>query len=100
MAQKAPLATTPSLASPDDLASLAPSWVRSLKAANLAPRTIVAYSGSLESLRTSLVANGRPTDITLLRREHLDQPILQVLSPQEGDVCGSAIGRQALPEGL
>jgi hypothetical protein len=85
MAQKASLATTPSLASPDDLASLLPSWVRSQKAANLAPRTIVAYSGSLESLRTSLTANGRPTDVTLLSREHLENWLVEML-----EACASA----------
>ena len=79
MAQHAPQATTPSLASPDDLANLRASWIRSLKAANLAPRTIVAYTGSLESLQKSLLANGRPTDITLLRREHLENWLVEML---------------------
>jgi site-specific recombinase XerD len=79
MAQNAPQATTPSLASPDDLANLRASWIRSLKAANLAPRTIVAYSGSLDSLLKSLLANGRPTDITLLRREHLENWLVEML---------------------
>jgi len=80
MAQNAPQATTPSLASPDDLASLRPSWIRSLKAANLAPRTIVAYTGSLDSLHASLAANGRPTDITLLKREHLEGWLVEMLA--------------------
>lgn len=79
MAHLASNASTRSLASPDDLVSLLPSWVRSLKAANLAPRTIVAYSGSFESLRSSLTANGRPTDITLLRREHLESWLVEML---------------------
>jgi site-specific recombinase XerD len=79
MAQNAPQATTPSLASPDDLANLRASWIRSLKAANLAPRTIVAYTGSLESLQKSLLANGRPTDITLLKREHLEGWLVEML---------------------
>ena len=79
MTLNAPRATPVSLPSPDDLASLQPSWVRSLKAANLAPRTIVAYTGSLESLQKSLLANGRPTDITLLRREHLENWLVEML---------------------
>jgi site-specific recombinase XerD len=79
MTLNAPRATPVSLPSPDDLASLQPSWVRSLKAANLAPRTIVAYTGSLESLQKSLVASGRPTDITLLRREHLENWLVEML---------------------
>jgi len=79
MTLNAPRATPVSLPSPDDLASLLPSWVRSLKAANLAPRTIVAYTGSLESLQKSLAGSGRPTDITLLRREHLENWLVEML---------------------
>ena len=78
MTLNAPRATPVSLPSPDDLASLQPSWIRSLKAANLAPRTIAAYTGSLGSLRASLQATGRPTDITLLRKEHLESWIVEM----------------------
>jgi site-specific recombinase XerC len=79
MTLNAPRATPVSLPSPDDLASLQPSWVRSLKAANLAPRTIVAYTGSLESLQKSLAGSGRPTNVTLLRKEHLENWLVEML---------------------
>lgn len=84
--------TTPlSLPSPDDLASLQPSWVRSLKAANLAPKTIVTYTGSLETLQKSLLANGRPTDITLLRKEHLENWLVEML---EGGATSATAGNR------
>lgn len=79
MTLNAPRATPGSLPPPDDLASLRPSWVRSLRAANLSPRTVVAYRGSLDSLERSLRAGGRPTDITLLKREHLETWIVEML---------------------
>lgn len=91
MALNAPRATPASLPSPDDLASLQPSWVRSLKAANLAPKTIVTYTGSLETLQKSLRANGRPTDITLLRREHLEHWLVEML--EGGATASTAANR-------
>lgn len=61
-----------SVANPDDIATLAPSWFRSLRAANLSPKTVEAYRSSLESLRTGLLAAGCPTDVTRLTREHIE----------------------------
>ncbi len=83
-----PATSTTSLASPDDLAQLAPSWVRSLRAANLSPNTVTAYSGSLNSLKASLLATGRPTDITLLRREHIEGWIVELF--ESGAAAGTA----------
>ena len=60
------------LLSPDDLRSLLPGWVRSLRAAGLAPTTVEAYRRSLSSLRDDLAALGRTTLLPTLSREDLE----------------------------
>ena len=57
---------------PDDLGTLLPSWLRSLRAAGLAPTTVSAYSRSLQSLRDDLQRLGRTTILTALRTEDLE----------------------------
>ena len=57
---------------PDDLGTLLPSWLRSLRAAGLAPTTVSAYQRSLQSLRDDLQRLGRTTILTALRTEDLE----------------------------
>jgi len=57
---------------PDDLAALLPSWVRSLRAAGLAPTTVAAYRHSLQSLQEDLARLGRTTQLPRLTTEDLE----------------------------
>lgn len=55
-----------------DLAELIPDWCRSLRAGNKSPRTIETYALAANQLLDFLVANGMPTDVDALRREHVE----------------------------
>jgi site-specific recombinase XerD len=63
-----------------DLEMLLPSWQRHLRAANLSPKTITAYISGGEQLRAFLAARGMPTDVTAIRREHVEAFIEDVLN--------------------
>lgn len=63
-----------------DLRSLIPSWARSLRAENKSPKTIISYVSGAEQLTAFLLAAGMPTDVTALRREHIEAFIEDVLS--------------------
>ena len=54
------------------LADLIPSWERSLRAANKAPRTRQGYAEAARRLNAFLEANGMPTQVAKLRREHVE----------------------------
>jgi len=56
----------------DDLETLLPSWQRHLRAANLSPRTITAYTSTGQTLISFLRAAGMPTAASGVRREHLE----------------------------
>jgi site-specific recombinase XerD len=55
-----------------DLRPLVVSWLRHLRAANLAPKTITTYEQSAEALARFLEARGMPTAVASIRREHLE----------------------------
>ena len=55
-----------------DIASLIPSWERSLRAANKSPRTLETYGESARQLLTFLREQGMPTDVAKIRREHVE----------------------------
>lgn len=55
-----------------DLSVLMPSWERSLRAQNKSPRTIVAYLEGASLLAAYLRAQGMPTNVAHLRREHVE----------------------------
>lgn len=63
-----------------DLATLIPSWARSLRAENKSPRTIVSYTSGGKQLNTFLVARGMPTTAAAIRREHVEAFIEDVLA--------------------
>lgn len=54
------------------IASLLPSWRRSLAARRVSPRTIATYTTSVEQLAAFLAAKGMPGDAARLRREHVE----------------------------
>jgi len=55
-----------------ELSVLTPSWERALRAQNKSPRTIVGYLEGVALLETYLRAKGMPTNVTHLRREHVE----------------------------
>ncbi|HEY7847578.1 MAG TPA: site-specific integrase, partial [Candidatus Limnocylindria bacterium] len=58
-----------------------PSYARHLRAANRSPRTIKTYLNALDGLRRFLAANGMPTGLRAIRREHLEAYLVAL---QEG----------------
>ena len=63
----------------DDLAVLLPSWARSLAAENKAPKTIRTYTEALRLLNEFLHAQGMPTRLGALRREHIEAWLTGIL---------------------
>jgi site-specific recombinase XerD len=55
-----------------DIRTLAKSWDRSLRAQNRSPNTRAAYNESLRQLCDFLDANGMPTDVANITREHVE----------------------------
>ena len=73
-------ADAPPHLSAGDLATLLPSWGRSLRAENKSPRTVVAYTTGARQLLDFLRATGMPTEASAIRREHIEAFIEDVLS--------------------
>jgi site-specific recombinase XerD len=68
----------------DDLMVLVDDWKRHLRAANLAPSTIVSYVTIAGSLNAYLVGQGMPTAVSAITREHIEAfigDLLDRLSP-------------------
>lgn len=55
-----------------DLADAVGSFTRHLRAENLAPSTVATYVKALHQLNAFLVRQGMPTDVSAIRREHLE----------------------------
>ncbi len=65
---------------PGDFSILARSFRRSLQAENKSARTIQTYLEAVEQLGEFLVANGMPTDVAHIRREHVEAFIADILA--------------------
>lgn len=63
----------------DTVATLAPSFKRALLAANKAPRTIESYLEAVYLFDAFLVAQGMPTKVSALSREHIEAFIADTL---------------------
>jgi site-specific recombinase XerD len=63
----------------DNLLVLLDDWKRHLRAANLAPSTIVSYTTIVESFNAYLVAQGMPTAVSAITREHVEAFIADLL---------------------
>src|SRR2546428_13301467 len=66
--------------SQESIADLERSFARHLAAENKAPRTIQGYLESLNALERFLIAEELPTEVGLLRREHLEAFIADLLT--------------------
>lgn len=62
-----------------DLRALVPSWVRHLRAANKAPRTIQSYEESALQFCTFLDERGLPTGAEAIQRQHVEAFLAHVL---------------------
>ena len=80
MAKATTRRAAPTAADIGDIAALLPSWERSLRAANKSPRTLETYGESARQLQGFLVANGMPTDVAHIRREHVEAWIESLLA--------------------
>lgn len=68
----------------DDIRTLLPDWARHLKARNRSPQTISSYLRCGQNLADFLVAQGMPTTVTGVTREHIEAflgDMLDRLSP-------------------
>jgi site-specific recombinase XerC len=63
-----------------EVGTLAASFRRSLRAGNLSERTVDTYMTSVEQLERFLVSNGMPTDVSAIRREHVESFLEDLLA--------------------
>jgi site-specific recombinase XerD len=63
--------TPASIASAGDIGDNVASWVRDLRSRNLSPRTIRSYEDSARLLAEYLAAQGMPTNVAAITREHV-----------------------------
>lgn len=68
------------IVAPGDLLANLQSFRRHLRAVNLSPATIYAYSGAVEQLATFLAEHGMPCDVAKIRREHVEAFIADILT--------------------
>jgi site-specific recombinase XerD len=66
--------------SPDDIPSLLGSWRRSLTARRVSPATIATYTSAALLLADYLAANGMPTAVAQIRREHVESFVSDLLA--------------------
>ncbi|MDP9184318.1 MAG: tyrosine-type recombinase/integrase [Actinomycetota bacterium] len=66
-------------ASLSDIETLAPSWTLSLQAERKSPATITSYSYATTQYVSFARANGLPTDVTAIRREHVEAFLVDVI---------------------
>jgi site-specific recombinase XerD len=67
------------VATAGDLSDHLARFRRSLRAENVSPNTILAYCGAVERLAEYLTAQGMPTDVASIRREHVEAFIADAL---------------------
>ena len=65
---------------PDSIAVNLPSFLRSLRAEAKSERTIEAYREAVTQLNDLLVGRGMPTDVRHIRREHVEEFIIDLRS--------------------
>lgn len=65
---------------PDDVRALLSSWRRSLAARRSSPATVATYTSAIERLADFLDAQGMPTGVGAIRREHVEAFIADLLT--------------------
>ncbi|MEX1254097.1 MAG: tyrosine-type recombinase/integrase [Dehalococcoidia bacterium] len=79
MRQAASRTSEPLAASGVNVEDAIASFARYLKAANRSPKTVDTYTESTRQLAAFLREHGMPTDVVLLRREHIETFVLDLL---------------------
>ena len=74
-----PVSRPESTTRPGEIRSLAGSWRRSLAARRVSPATIATYGSAVERMADYLEAQGMPTDVGVIRREHVEAFISDLL---------------------
>jgi hypothetical protein len=69
------MTTTTTAPSVGDLRTLIPDFERSLRARNMAPKTVRLYREAALSMVAFFLAQGMPTEVTKIRREHVEHYI-------------------------
>jgi len=72
-----------------DLATLIPSFERSLRAANKAPKTIATYSEAANQLLAFLRESGMPTAVEHINREHVEAFIETLVATKSPATCNN-----------
>jgi integrase/recombinase XerC len=72
-------AATSAIEAPDSLAVNLPSFLRSLRAERKSERTVEAYREAVTQFAAFLEAQGMPTDVRHIRREHVEAWIIELL---------------------
>jgi site-specific recombinase XerD len=73
-------ATSEAIVGPDDIAVNLPAYLRSLRAESKSERTIEAYREAVVQCETFLRERGMPTDVRHLRREHIEEFVIDLAS--------------------
>jgi hypothetical protein len=68
-----------------DLDVMVTSFIRALRAANKAPRTIQAYTEAVLQFGAFLTTRGMPTDVAAIHREHVESYLEEVLTRWKPD---------------
>ncbi len=70
-----------------DIDALVPSWQLSLRAEHKSPATITAYGYATTQFSAFLRANGMPTDVTSIAREHVESFLLHVIDTRSASTA-------------
>jgi hypothetical protein len=76
-----------------DLATLLPDWRISLRAKGRSQGTILSYLNVATNFHGFLVANGMPTTVTSIKREHVEHFLADMFDRLPGD-RGQALARR------
>jgi integrase/recombinase XerC len=74
---------------PGDYGSFVRSWVRSLRARNLSPKTVKTYREAAEGLGTYLARTDGPRDLGGILREHVEGFIVHLLDTSTGSTANN-----------
>lgn len=66
-----------------DIRVMARDFRLSLHAENKSPKTLDAYGGAVDKLTDFLTERGMPTDVTAIRREHVEAFIVEILNTRK-----------------
>src|SRR5689334_21323469 len=73
------LPDAPELVTPGDLGDELASFVRAMRAANVAPNTILAYASAVRQFGTWLMDRGYSTDVRAIEPRHIEEWIGSIL---------------------